>query len=301
VIVSHENSPVLSGSGLSETTEGAMRKIPRDLVGLRVALELLFFFLGSSLAGAALLVGVGLVLGPRSLQPVVPSRVVDIVPLLMTIIYMRCRGITWHATEAVKSDLRRVISVSLLASIFAALLYAVIFSSVSGEYTIGRSSRSVELLRHHSGYDYREGINAFVLLLPVPILEEMIFRGGAMSALKRTVRRGTAVLLSAMLFAVAHLEPDQMTGAFLVGLLSGTAFLAAGRLLPSILVHVAWNATLMLWTLKDPLFPGLARIDHASIQWVALPAAIGVLISTRLLYHLAWAPDASCREPPPNS
>ena len=62
----------------------------------------------------------------------------------------------------------------------------------------------------------------FAVGLFAPIAEEFVFRGAALRALLNGTRKPwVAIILSALLFSLAHLNPAQMLHAFLVGLLLG--------------------------------------------------------------------------------
>ena len=88
-------------------------------------------------------------------------------------------------------------------------------------------------------------IGAVVL---APIVEELLFRGILLRALLRKVQPATAVLVSAMIFALVHLIGDPNTVPFLPALTGLGAVLAivalrSGDLSTSIFIHAGFNLT----------------------------------------------------------
>ena len=94
---------------------------------------------------------------------------------------------------------------------------------------------------------------SFVLLIVLtvvvaPVMEEWLFRGviyravaeGASGARSRRVALG--VLVSAVLFALAHAELVQFTGLAFLGVVLALLVARTNRLVPSIVTHVSFNA-----------------------------------------------------------
>lgn len=85
---------------------------------------------------------------------------------------------------------------------------------------------------------------AALAVIAAPIVEEILFRGVLYGALRRSLPRVGAVLASALLFAVIH----PMIGTppvFLLGVLAAFARERSGRLTTAMLVHAAYNGTLV--------------------------------------------------------
>ena len=74
-----------------------------------------------------------------------------------------------------------------------------------------------------------------------PVVEEVIFRGAVLRALMERTdeKKGfwVPVLISAVLFAVVHINPAQMPHAFLLGILLGWMYARTGSIIPGIVVH----------------------------------------------------------------
>lgn len=94
---------------------------------------------------------------------------------------------------------------------------------------------------------------AVMTTLGAPIVEEWLFRGVLFRALdaglsSRLARGGTvlAILASAGLFALAHGEPVQFAGLALLGVVLAVLVKRTGRLTPSVITHVSFNAVAMI-------------------------------------------------------
>ncbi|MCI6159968.1 MAG: type II CAAX endopeptidase family protein [Prevotellaceae bacterium] len=82
----------------------------------------------------------------------------------------------------------------------------------------------------------------FAIGILVPLSEEIVFRGAILRSLLDFMRnRKYAVILSALIFAVIHLNPAQMPHAFLMGLLLGWLYMRTGSILPGTVLHVVNN------------------------------------------------------------
>jgi membrane protease YdiL (CAAX protease family) len=95
-----------------------------------------------------------------------------------------------------------------------------------------------------------------VICLLAPIAEEMVFRGAALRTLLewKPERRWLMITLSALLFALAHMNPAQFIHPFLIGLLLGWMYERTGSIIPGIIYHWANNtvAYLLARIYQDP-------------------------------------------------
>ncbi|MBR1687871.1 MAG: CPBP family intramembrane metalloprotease [Prevotella sp.] len=82
----------------------------------------------------------------------------------------------------------------------------------------------------------------FAIGLLVPLAEEIVFRGAILKELLNKYTAQNAILISALIFAVAHFNPAQMPHAFLVGLLLGWMYWRTGSILPGVAFHWANNS-----------------------------------------------------------
>ena len=89
-----------------------------------------------------------------------------------------------------------------------------------------------------------------VVCLLAPVAEELVFRGAVLRTLLewKPQRRWTMIVLSALLFAFAHLNPAQLLHPFVIGLLLGWMYERTRSVIPGIVYHWANNtAAYMLY------------------------------------------------------
>ena len=79
-----------------------------------------------------------------------------------------------------------------------------------------------------------------------PLFEETIFRGVLLPVLGRSLGRVGAVVVSALVFAVAHLSLGELPPLLVLGLGLGLLRLSTGRLLPCVVMHALWNGVTFL-------------------------------------------------------
>ncbi len=79
-----------------------------------------------------------------------------------------------------------------------------------------------------------------------PIVEELIFRGIILQGLRRNYNSFVAVFMSALLFALYHLNPWQFPATFILGLLLGAIVLKTNSVVLSILGHSINNLLVLL-------------------------------------------------------
>ena len=95
-----------------------------------------------------------------------------------------------------------------------------------------------------------------VICLLAPIGEELIFRGAVLHKLLewKPERRWLMITFSAVLFAVAHMNPAQIIHPLLIGLLLGWMYERTGSIIPGVAYHWANNtaAFLLARLYQDP-------------------------------------------------
>ncbi|KAL5759533.1 hypothetical protein ACOSP7_018056 [Xanthoceras sorbifolium] len=79
-----------------------------------------------------------------------------------------------------------------------------------------------------------------------PILEENVFRGFFMVSLTKWVPTPVAVIISAAVFALAHLTPGQFPQLFVLGTALGFSYAQTRNLLTPITIHAFWNSGVIL-------------------------------------------------------
>jgi len=79
-----------------------------------------------------------------------------------------------------------------------------------------------------------------------PIFEEIMFRGFLLSSLTRYMPVWSAIILSSLLFAIAHLSFSEVLPLATLGMVLGVVYTRSRNLLSSILLHGLWNAGTLL-------------------------------------------------------
>jgi membrane protease YdiL (CAAX protease family) len=112
--------------------------------------------------------------------------------------------------------------------------------------------------------------NVLMVCVMAPLLEELLFRGVILRGFLRRYDPVTAVVHSAALFGLAHLNVHQFFVAFPLGLIAGWLLLRTGSLWPGILLHALLNTGVTWLSLQpDSAEPGLGT-------WVALLVLCGL-------------------------
>jgi membrane protease YdiL (CAAX protease family) len=109
---------------------------------------------------------------------------------------------------------------------------------------------SVDLFRHL----VRPSDVAFFLLqaaVVAPLLEELFFRGFLFTFLKNYTSTGLALVLSAGVFAFAHVNLGSVLQLWLLGIILGLAYEHTGSLLLPIGIHACWNFITAMSLLLD--------------------------------------------------
>lgn len=82
--------------------------------------------------------------------------------------------------------------------------------------------------------------------LVTPVSEEIMFRGFALRGLLPALGPGPAVVASALLFSVLHLDPKVMIPTFFTGLAFGWLYVRTGSVWPCVAAHAGQNALALL-------------------------------------------------------
>jgi sodium transport system permease protein len=95
-------------------------------------------------------------------------------------------------------------------------------------------------------HDLPLAVRLAVLALLPAIAEELAFRGFILSGLLRSYSPRRAVLVSAVLFGVSHLLPQQMLPTTLLGIVMGWLAIRTNSVLPGMVFHATHNALAVL-------------------------------------------------------
>ena len=100
-----------------------------------------------------------------------------------------------------------------------------------------------------SEYDLIIALSFVSTVIAAPVVEELLFRGYVLDAIREIHGDTVAVLGSAGLFGLLHIEPYIVGYAALGGVIYGLVRIKTGSLWPSIVSHMVWNffAFLYIW------------------------------------------------------
>jgi hypothetical protein len=82
--------------------------------------------------------------------------------------------------------------------------------------------------------------------LLAPFFEEIIFRGILLPTLSRDFGMIWGIVVSAFIFALAHLSIGEMPPLFVLGIGLGITRIVSGSLLSSVIMHSLWNGLTFL-------------------------------------------------------
>lgn len=119
------------------------------------------------------------------------------------------------------------------------------------------------------------GIIAIVIVGPV--LEEMLFRGAITTELLKHYSPKVAIVLSALMFGVFHINPAQILTATLMGLLLAWLFYRTRSLMPGILVHILNNGLSVYYSNTYPNANSFVDILGYFPYFLCLTAALSLL------------------------
>lgn len=89
-------------------------------------------------------------------------------------------------------------------------------------------------------------ISVLLVCLVAPVVEEMLFRGVMLRSFLRQYPRWPAIVGSALLFGLAHMNVYQFAVGLLIGTVSGWLYERTLSLWPSIVLHGSYNTALMV-------------------------------------------------------
>lgn len=123
-------------------------------------------------------------------------------------------------------------------------------------------------------------LQAFLLASLSPaLMEEFVFRGIFLGLFREQGSRERAVVMSAVGFALIHLSIHRFAPTFLLGLVLGAVVARHGSLLPAVVLHLVYNASILLGSqyYADHWATGGAPFDlDGPVAWAASLAALWV-------------------------
>lgn len=133
-------------------------------------------------------------------------------------------------------------------------------------------------------YNQTYPVNLYSILafcIAAPLFEEMIFRGVVLQGFLKRYSPTKAIIVSALIFSLAHLNPVQFLTAFTLGLLLGWIYWKTNSLLSSIFIHACNNiiSFAIQWLTSD-LFSFQKTMGDAKIYYIVYGMCIPIFIGT---------------------
>ena len=130
-----------------------------------------------------------------------------------------------------------------------------------------------------------------VIGLLAPLSEEIVMRGAILKELLKSEKLGVwpAITISALMFALIHMNPAQMPHAFLIGLLLGWMYWRTGSILPGVAYHWANNsiAFVMFAFYPDPDMKLVDMFKGSELHvYMALGFSLLILLPALFQLHL---------------
>ena len=150
------------------------------------------------------------------------------------------KGVSWKefGWEFQKNDILPGLLIGLGTQVAAGLLYLPLILIFDG---IDVSEPARELV------DKATGFGVFLLFLVVaigaPLVEELFYRGLTLKAFEKKMSNRLALVLSSLVFAIAHLQLIQFPALFLFGFVAGYLARKYDRLGRAVWAHVGFNTT----------------------------------------------------------
>jgi membrane protease YdiL (CAAX protease family) len=116
------------------------------------------------------------------------------------------------------------------------------------------------------------------LLLTTPLIEETFFRGALFGTLRRQHGAAAVVVVTTVLFALIHLQPQALVPIAMVGAALAFLRVASGSMWPGVVLHTTYNAV-TFWAIAS----GAAERPDADEPWPPWLVLAGTVVTAGLL------------------
>lgn len=124
-----------------------------------------------------------------------------------------------------------------------------------------------------------------------PVLEELLFRGAITKELLNRHNPVKAIIISALIFGIFHVNPVQVVSATLIGLLLGWIYYKTASLVPCILIHILNNSLSVFLGLKYPDVEYAAELfGNEAIYFLVLLLALVIFAGVFMLMRKTTVP-----------
>ena len=115
-----------------------------------------------------------------------------------------------------------------------------------------------------------------------PVFEEWLCRGMVLRGLLSKMKPGWAIVISALFFALIHMNPWQALNAFFIGVIMGYVYYKTGSLWLTMLIHFVNNSTSVILTQVTSFEESsyfYEMMDHTSYGVISLVAVAALVAS----------------------
>ena len=207
---------------------------------------------------------------------VIPE-IILLIPALLYVLVLRPKTVD-GVSMSVVSPTTTILTVVLTFLIMPLVMF---INSITSLFT----ENSVDTVLNYIVNNNPLWLNLVIIALLPAVVEEFIFRGLIFNGYKRR-NPFMAILLSAALFGLIHMNINQFSYAFAIGVIFGFMAYATGSLLPSILSHFIINGTSVVishLSADKVTEPVATEVKLAAMDYVYAYAALAVVAAVGLL------------------
>ena len=121
----------------------------------------------------------------------------------------------------------------------------------------------------------------------------MLFRGAITKVLLQKYSPVKAIILSALIFGIFHINPAQVVGAVLSGVLFAWLYYKTGSLVPGILIHILNNSLSVFLSLHYPDVEYTSDLLGEPTYWICLAVAVALLAVSYKVMNAYRSPDSN--------
>uniref|UniRef100_A0ACD6AKJ3 Uncharacterized protein n=1 Tax=Avena sativa TaxID=4498 RepID=A0ACD6AKJ3_AVESA len=136
--------------------------------------------------------------------------------------------------------------IGLFFALISIALAGAVMTALNGETTQRETDSLVLLLPLIGSSNISTACLLGITGVLAPILEETVFRGFLMVSLTMWFSTPVSVLITAVVFAFAHLTPGELPQLFVLGVALGFSYSQTRNLLTPITIHAVWNSGVIL-------------------------------------------------------
>jgi membrane protease YdiL (CAAX protease family) len=120
-------------------------------------------------------------------------------------------------------------------------------------------------------------LGIFSIAVVGPVVEELLFRRAVTDALLKQYSEQRAIVVSALIFGLFHINPAQIVPAFLMGILFAWIYCRTRSLIPTIVVHILSNSLSVYFLTRPNPIEDITQLFSAG-STIAITVASAALL-----------------------